>query len=70
MQPLGDDERARLAQLILGRAMPYPLDLPAGMQTAQSEDPTRAPLTFDELERLRAWIAQGAQVSACGLCQH
>jgi hypothetical protein len=66
-KPITDDERARLAELVLGREMPYPLNLPAGTQTPAGEE-TTLPLTFDELERLRAWIAQGAKVTTCLQC--
>jgi hypothetical protein len=47
-QPLPDDERARLASLITGLAMPYPLPAPVGA------------LTVAEQELLSLWIAQGA----------
>jgi len=52
-----DDERAILAGYVLGREMPYP--------TARV-GPTSQPLTFDERERVRVWIANGANVRECG----
>ncbi len=58
--PLGDDERARLSDHVRGNQMPYP---PRPGTGDKSEN-----LTFDELERIRAWIAQGANVDSCGAC--
>ena len=55
-----DSERTRLEDYILGRYMPYP---------APSVDVTNQPLTFDERERVRLWIAQGADTTHdCGGC--
>jgi hypothetical protein len=48
--PLSDSERAILSEWVLGNQMPYP--------------PTGA-LGLDEMERVRAWIAQGAAVEDC-----
>lgn len=56
----GADEREVLGSLIRGREMPY---LSYGPQ------PDNLPLTTDELERVRAWIAQGAKVDECGVCE-
>jgi hypothetical protein len=57
--PLPAAERARLSNLIPGRAMPYAAD-PGSMT------PNPSPLTIDELELVSAWIAAGATVpSAC-----
>jgi hypothetical protein len=61
-QPVSDEERARLANFILGKEMPYPSGTPEGEPT---DNP---PLTFDELERVRAWIAAGAQTQDCPAC--
>ena len=52
---LDDAERARLSDLVLGNAMPYP-----------SPDNT---ISFAELERVRVWIEQGAEVDDCGACE-
>ena len=52
---LDDVERGRLSDLVLGNAMPYP-----------SPDNT---ITFAELERVRVWIEQGAEVDDCGACE-
>jgi hypothetical protein len=60
-------EEASLSQYILGNQMPYPLNLAANEQTP-AEDFDTLPLTFDELERVRAWITQGANVEACNAC--
>jgi hypothetical protein len=46
------DEAARLSDLIQGRRMPW----------------NDQPLTIDEMERIRAWILQGARVDDCSLC--
>jgi hypothetical protein len=51
------DERARLGELILGQAMPYPSTPTAGELAA-------SPLTVEQLETLSAWIAQGAVTPA------
>ncbi len=48
-------ERARLSDLVLGNAMPYP-------------SPDNA-ISFAELERVRLWIEQGAEVDDCGACE-
>jgi hypothetical protein len=76
-------EQEILSQYILGNEMPYPLGLPNNESTATASaalDCTQAsgavgysctlPLTFDELERVRAWITQGATVPAgdCTAC--
>jgi len=54
-----DSERARLEDYILGRYMPYP---------AASVDLVTQPLTFQERERVRLWIAAGAETRECGGC--
>jgi hypothetical protein len=60
-QPLSDDERARLADFVLGREMPFPDDPGAVLQGT----PPKTSITFDELERIQLWIAQGARVDDC-----
>lgn len=54
-----DEERERLADYILGRYMPYP---------SGSVLPETQPLTFEEREAVRRWIAQGAETPECGGC--
>jgi hypothetical protein len=54
-----DAERERLADYILGRWMPYP---------SAALDYSTQPLTFEERERVRRWIAQGAPTPECGGC--
>lgn len=54
-----DAERERLADYVLGRYMPYP--------TGNTSYETQ-PLTFEERERVRRWIAQGAPTPECGGC--
>jgi hypothetical protein len=64
-------EQAILSEYILGNQMPYPLNLPASEQTPVSgtdNESSTLPLTFDELERVRAWIAEGANVTECTAC--
>ena len=58
-------ERTILSQYILGNEMPYPINL---LPNEQSVDPATLPLTFDELERVRVWIAQGAPTFECSQC--
>jgi hypothetical protein len=65
MQPLSPEERERLAQFVLGREMPYPQNVPDGVQSAGGDT---LPVPFEDLERLRAWIAQGAIVTKCTTC--
>lgn len=70
-QMISDSERAILSEFILGNQMPYPLNLSSTTPTPASFiTPTSStlPLTFEELERIRAWIAQGAHVEACSAC--
>lgn len=59
--PLTADERARLGNKMVGNQMPYPPE--PGNPDNKSEN-----LTFDELQRVRAWITQGAVVEECGAC--
>lgn len=68
MQPLADDERRRLGEFIFGRPMPFPQNLPDNVQSTEG-DPQALPLTFDDLERIRVWIAQGANTDeTCNAC--
>jgi hypothetical protein len=60
-------EEEILSQYILGQQMPYPLNLVANEGTPP-EDYSTLPMTFDELERVSAWIAQGASVTDCTSC--
>ncbi|MFO0670015.1 MAG: hypothetical protein U0235_10375 [Polyangiaceae bacterium] len=57
---LDSAERTRFADAMLGSPMPYPAR-PGVLDREQN-------LTLSELERVRAWIAQGAQISECGAC--
>ena len=52
-------ERMVLANFILGREMPYPAS-PSSMEPVSG--PGTTPLSVEELERLRLWIKQGAQL--------
>ncbi len=58
--PLPDDERTRLADHMRGNPMPYP--------PAPGKDDRSQNLTFQELERVRSWITQGAVVEDCSNC--
>jgi hypothetical protein len=66
-------ERAILNDFILGREMPYPAP-PAELipiPTTANPNPSnysRTPLTFEEREQIRIWIARGAQTTECGGC--
>ncbi len=53
-----DGERAILDDYVLGREMPYP-----------SAPPSATALDFQERQRIRAWIANGAEIRECGACQ-
>jgi hypothetical protein len=53
-------ERDILNDHVLGREMPFP--------ASQVEIYEQQSLTFDERERVRLWIAQGAQTPECGGC--
>ena len=57
------DEAARLAAHVPGRRMPW------GDFDAGAIDTHATPLTLDEIERIRLWITQGAQVDDCSACQ-
>lgn len=66
-------ERAILNDFILGREMPYPAP-PAQLipvPTTRNPNPSnyaRTPLTFEEREQIRIWIARGAPTEDCGGC--
>ena len=60
--PPDDVERGVLSGFVLGREMPYPN---VGATGPTNGNPA---LTFDELERVRLWIAQGAVVSGECVC--
>jgi hypothetical protein len=57
--PLPADERARLANHMRGSPMPFPPNPGNDVESAKQN------LTFDELERVRSWITQGALVEEC-----
>ncbi len=57
-QPLSDAERARLANFIPGREMPFPPNPSAPL------DANPLALTLDQLEDVSLWIAQGANIPA------
>jgi hypothetical protein len=59
-QPLADSERAILSSYILGREMPFPSD--PSQPSSSENNADNPPLTFDEMERLRIWIRNGAPV--------
>lgn len=70
-----DLERAILNDHVLGREMPYP-SLPSVYvpppPTTTNPNPTGyyyTPLDFQERERIRIWIARGAEIRECGACQ-
>jgi hypothetical protein len=64
-QAMSDPERSILSNFILGREMPYPVYPNLGDPVpADAANGGYAPLSFHELERLRAWIANGAVVPA------
>lgn len=62
---ISDDERTRLSDYVLGNQMPYP---PNPGSSATDISNLTQDLTHDELERVRAWIAQGAPVIDCSVC--
>jgi len=61
-----DIERAILSDHVLGPEMPYPYT-PETYSSARSAY-YYTPLTFQERERIRIWIARGAEVRECGGC--
>lgn len=58
--PASETALHELSDSVLGREMPYP----AAKPTFNSQ----LPLTQDERQRIRLWIAQGATVPECGTC--
>jgi hypothetical protein len=65
------DERARLSEYVLGNQMPYPLNLPSSTPTPitpTDDESSTLPLTYEELQRVRAWITQGAKTAECPSC--
>ena len=61
-------ERARLGDFILGQPMPHALSAWPGAPDPASLPTFPTPLTFQERERLRLWIAQGAETRECSAC--
>lgn len=62
-RPYADDlERSILSDHVLGREMPFPVPQTGG-------DYTASPLTFDERELIRIWIATGSKTTDCGGCR-
>lgn len=64
-----DLDRAILHDYVIGREMPYPVppsNLIPQMPGASAYSAT--PLTFEEREQIRAWIAAGAPTPSCGSC--
>jgi len=59
-RPVSEQERAVLRDYIRGLEMPYPV-VPAETYVLE-------PLTFEERERVRLWIAAGAATPECGAC--
>lgn len=59
IEPVTSRERERLGDYVLGRPMPYP---------AHEAAYAFQPLTFQEREQVRVWIARGADVRDCGPC--
>ena len=74
-QDADDVERKILDDYVLGREMPYPYPASAYVPpppTAANPSPTTyfyTPLDFQERERIRIWIARGAQIRECGACE-
>jgi len=59
--PVGPADRDRLSDYVLGNAMPFPSD-----NTSYAYQP----LTFQEREKIRLWITQGATVHDCSACTY
>lgn len=64
-RPADEAERSLLADYVLGREMPYPAS--PELYVGQSAYRYTA-LTFDERQKIRAWIRQGAVTKDCGGC--
>jgi hypothetical protein len=60
-----DAERTVLSNYVLGREMPYP-SLP--INYLPPDGYVYTPLSFQERERVRLWIARGAKIYECGGC--
>lgn len=58
--PVSETALLELSDNVLGREMPYPAFAP--------KFSSQLPLTLDERQRIRLWIAQGADVPECGTC--
>jgi hypothetical protein len=58
-QPMTDDERTRLSDLVPGRQMPFPTD------PTQGPDNSDNALHDVDYENLSLWIAQGANIQQC-----
>jgi hypothetical protein len=63
------EERARLGSFILGEAMPHAPGALAPSPDAAALPPDPSPLTLEERDRLRLWIARGAETRACTDCE-
>lgn len=67
-------ERAILNDYVLGREMPYPYTPSTYVPptpTPTNPNPTAyfyTPLDFQEREKIRIWISQGAEIRECGGC--
>jgi hypothetical protein len=61
VDPPSDLERAILHDYVPGREMPFPSSPIVNQSSEQA-------LSFDERQRLRLWIAQGAKMTECGGC--
>ena len=59
--PLASGDRDRLSDYVLGNAMPFPSDNPSYAYQ---------PLTFQEREKVRLWITQGATLHDCRACAY
>ncbi len=59
--PIGAGDRDVLSEYVLGNAMPFPADNPGYAYQ---------PLTFQEREKVRLWITQGATVHDCSACAY
>ena len=74
-RPIADDiERAILSDYVLGREMPYPYTPSTYVPpppTPTNPNPTAyfyTPLDFQERQKIRLWISQGAEIRECGGC--
>ncbi len=68
-QPMSASERAILANFVQGREMPYPYYPGMGDPVPPDANNGGAPaLSFDELERVRAWLQSPQVPDACPVC--